>query len=272
MERRSNLAAIKRRLLEKRESETLYQRIAALLVAKGVARSLAEKIIEDFSLRGGEISALQESLVQWIHTAGELSFPARLALVGPTGVGKSTTLLKLAEHYQKKGKKIALVTLDREKQGARMQLEAYASLWNLPLYDKVEGVEGDLILIDTSGCNFYHPYRVEALGEELAACGSPDILLTLSAATKDVDLYGAIHQFSSLSPHALAFTKLDETLASGVLLNVSAKTEIPIRYVTYGYPLPGELQLADPYQIAHKILTDFNQEEFNYLRQLTLFD
>ncbi len=269
---KTNVAEIKRRLQERKEASGTYQSLTRFLISKGVARPIAETITLDFSQDGRELSALKESLVKRIHTAGELTFPTRLAVIGPTGVGKSTILLKLADYYRKEGKTVAIVALDQEKGGAFAQLEAYAKEWGIELHESLDHAEGDLVLIDTSGCNFYQPHRVDQLGEVLAACGDIEVLLTLSAGAKDVDLYGAIHQFSPLCPTSLAFTKLDETLANGVLINVSEKTDIPIRYVAYGYPLPGEIQLADPYKITHKILTEFNQEEFNYLRQLTLSD
>ncbi len=272
MGRKKNVAEIKRLLKERQATESSYQALMRFLITKGISHSIAEQITLDFSRNGEQLSGLKESLVSRVKTAGELSFPVRLALVGPTGVGKSTTLLKLADYYRKQDKQVAIVTFDMQKGGAYAQLESYATDWHIPLYESVEKAEGDLVLIDTSGCNFYLENRVDALGEQLAACGDIEILLTLSAATQEVDLYGAIHQFSPLCPKSLAFTKLDETLASGVLINLSDRTDLPIRYIAYGYPLPGEIQLADPYKITHKILTQFNEEEFNYIRQLTLCD
>ncbi len=272
MERKTNVAEIKRLILEKKESADTYHALTRFLISKGVARSIAEKITLDFSQDGCELSGLKECLVKQIHTAGELSFPKRLALVGPTGVGKTTTLLKLADYYRRQHKTVEIVALDQEKCGALAQLQRYADEWGIALHETLDQAQGDLVLIDTTGCNFYQQGRVDQLGEQLFAGDSVEILLTLSAATKDVDLYGAIHQFSPLQPKSLAFTKLDETLASGVMINVSAKTDLPIRYIAYGYPLPGEIQLADPYVITHKILTECNNSEFNSIRYLTLSD
>lgn len=272
MERKTNIAEIKRRLQERREEAETQVSLRNFLIFKGISRHIADEIACDFSYGEQEINNLEKNLVKRVNIAGELTFPKRLALVGPTGVGKSTTLLKLTDHYRKKGKKVAIVALDSEKCGAFAQLERYATEWKIPIHSTFERAEGDLILIDTSGCNFYQPYRVDRLGEQLAACEEIEVMLTLSVSAKEIDLYGAIHQFSPLCPASLAFTKLDETLASGVLINISEKTDLPIRYIAYGYPLPGEIQLADPYKITHKILTEFNQEEFNHLRQLTLSD
>lgn len=272
MERKKNVAEIKRLMQERREAAGACLSLTRFLASKGVARPIAEKIALEFSQNGCELSRLKNCLVEQIRTAGELSFPSRLALIGPTGVGKTTTLLKLADYYRRQKKKVAIAAMDYEKSGAYAQLQRYADEWGIALHRSPDQAQGDLVLIDTTGCNYYQPSRVDRLGEQLSACGSVEILLTLSASTKDVDLFGAIHQFSPLQPASLAFTKLDETLASGVLINVSAKTDIPIRYVAYGYPLPGEIQLADPHEITHKILTEFNQNEFNYIRYLALSD
>ena len=129
----------------------------------------------------------------------------------------------------------------------------------------------EVILIDTEGCNFYQPHRIDQLGETIAPLSQEsEIVLTLSAAAKEVDLYGAIHQFSPLRPASVLFTKLDETLASGVVINIATKADLPIGYIAYGYPLPGEVHIADGNAITHKILTDFNEEEFQFLRHLTV--
>ncbi len=268
---------------------------ARFLVSKGICAALADDISQELTDEDKEIfetthepaealrkthfkealpqllqmSHLKEKIMQRLRITGELCLekPRKLVLVGPTGVGKTTTLMKLASHYLKQNKKVALVTLDV---GKKRVLEKWAELQKIPFFATVPHTHFDLLLIDTEGCNFYQPNRVEALGDKLATCvGDAEVLLTLSASAKEVDLYGAVHQFSPLKPSSLVFTKLDETLAAGVLVNVCAKTDIPIRYISFGYPLPGDLQVADAKLITHKILTDFNKEEFQILRQLS---
>ncbi len=272
MERKRNIEALKKLLKEKKETMNAYAGLSRFLMSKGISRALAEEILVEVALPPTHeplchLTALKEALAKKMSAAGELNFPKKLALVGPTGVGKTTMVVKLAAHYQKQGKKIGLFSLDEEK---KEQLRFFAKRWDIQLYDQVEEADTDLLLIDTPGRNVYQPMCVDELGVELAQWPDIEVLLTLSASTKDVDLYGAIHQFSVLSPSSIAFTKLDETLANGVLVNVANKAPIPLRFVAYGYPLPGEIHLANPVEITHKILTDMNSEEFNYLRQLTL--
>lgn len=267
MERKRNVAEIKKLFQERKQTAEMLHHFTRFLIAKGISQAVAEEITADFSLKNGKLNSLKERLAKQIRTTGEISFPNRLVFIGPTGVGKTTTLLKLAKHYQKQGKQVAVSTLDP---ASVFQLSCFSKEWNIPFFKSAKEASGELILVDTEGCNFYLPNRIDELGERLSELGKKEILLTLSATAKSIDLYGAIHQFSALSPNSLIFTKLDETLASGVLVNVSVKTDFPIRYIAYGYPLPGEVCVANSYEIMRKILTDFNNEEFNHLRQLSL--
>ncbi|MFZ0565102.1 MAG: DEAD/DEAH box helicase family protein [Chlamydiales bacterium] len=260
--RKKNIATIKQ--LIQNQSETPYRTLIHFLVSKGISPSIAEEVAREFVPKKQDFNHLEEILAKKIKAVEEFSFtsPKKLALVGPTGVGKTTTLLKLASFYtHRRNKKVTLITLDPRKE-ALMQLQSQWKIEPLTSYD--------LMLIDTEGCNYYQPNRVEKIGEELSNYEGVEVLLTLSASAKDVDLCGAIHQFSSLQPTGLIFTKLDETLTMGGLINVSTKNDLPIRYVTYGYPLPGEILIADPKNITHKILTDLNQKDFQLIRDLSI--
>lgn len=248
-----------KRLLEERKEAVRF------LISKGIAPSIAEEISREERSR----EHMKEVISNRLRITGELSFtsPHKLVFVGPTGVGKTTTILKLVDYYLRQNRKIALMSLDEAK---KRNLQIWAGKKGIPFLETILPGTADLILVDTEGCNFYQPSRVDALGEKIAEVGSDvEIVLTLSATAKEVDLYGAVHQFSPLCPSSLAFTKLDETLTPGVLVNVCVRTELPIRYTASGFPLPGELQLANPKDISHKVLMDNNAEEFHLLRELT---
>ena len=242
MNRQKNVAEIRRLIQEKKQT---FPKLARFLVSKGVAPALAEKITIDYISSSQEVGALPKILASYLKIGKEITFEESkvLAFVGPTGVGKSITLLKIANHHS--NKKVQIISKREDYQ---------------------EGF--DLTLIDTEGCNYYQENRVDEIGEFLAEFPTLEVHLCLSATTKDVDLYGAIHQFSPLRPTHLIFTKLDETLTLGSLMNVCAKCDLPIRYVAYGYPLPGKLELANASKIVRKMLADLNQPEFQKLRSL----
>lgn len=257
---------IRRRLEARKEVMGACSGLTRFLVNKGVIRPLAEEIAVEFFQEGSHVPQLFENLIRRLRTAAPPMPPFALTLVGPTGVGKTTTLLKLASLYIAQDLRLSIVNLT-----SNLLLESIAKQWGIPCTTHFEErSDVDVLLIDTPGCNFYLPQRVEDLGELVETLPKSEVLLTLSAATKDVDIYGAIHQFSSLGLDGLVFTKLDETLAGGILLNVCQKTALPLRYIAYGYPLPGKIEIADPKSIAMKILTDLNCQEFNRIRQLII--
>ncbi len=275
IQRKENIALIKRLIQERLGFGLIHREITQFLISKGLSPQLTNEIVIKIEGKKEWLEALTEALASKIHTTPGFTFaktPKIAAFVGAAGVGKTTIVLKLADYYaHEKNKKVALVTLDQEKGGAYHQVEKYSKAWGMPLFtdlSEISHADADLVLIDTSGCNTYEPEKVHALAEPLFLVPGLEVHLTLSAAAKEVDLYGALHQFSSLNPSSLIFTKLDETLSPGALVNLSSKADIPISFVAYGYPLPGKVEMADPRVISHKILTDLNQEQFHFLRSM----
>ncbi|MCH9626099.1 MAG: Flagellar biosynthesis protein FlhF [Chlamydiales bacterium] len=262
-----NVSEIKRRVNKRKEA---MLSLCRFLITKGISPSLAEEIISELTNDGKEIGGVKNLIAKRMRVTGDLSFeiPQKLALVGPTGVGKTTTLFKLAQYYKTLNKTVAITTLDTSKIESFKKLSSH---YNILFAENLSESDTDLLLIDTEGCNYYQPNRVDELGQILGDTGEEiEVVLTLSAVAKEVDLIGAIHQFSPLCPSSLAFTKLDETLASGVLVNLCHKTDLPIRYIAHGYPLPGKVEVAHAELFTHKILTDLNDEAFQALRHLSL--
>ncbi len=242
MERKKNIAEIKRLLSERK---TMQQAIFRFLQSKGISPSLSEEIAEEFVQKELEFLHLKDLISKRITQIKRKEITHKsIALIGPHGVGKTAVLLKLAHYFQEKGKKVVL----------------HSSSFQV-------SEEYDHLLIDTQLKGpFYHTSSIDQLGEELAPFGQVLILLTLSAASKEVDLFGAIHQFSLLSPSGLIFTKVDETLTLGNILNVLQKTEMALHFLAD----KNELWAADIECIVRKILIDFNQEEFQMIRQFVM--
>ncbi len=268
------------------------------LIGKGISYSIATEIesrlnsqfgITDLNVKSAErttrLNALKKELEGLIKTAGPLSFiggqPTILAIVGPSGVGKTTTVAKIAYQYQQElGKQVALITLDSQKNGTDQQLDMLAEKYSFPLTHATTAFElkqaiqnlqaSDLILIDTHGLSPYQGKQIEELVNILSTIDQLQIQLAVSATTKDADVYGAIQQFSRLNFESLIVTKLDETIMPGLLVNVGVKTGKPLSYWTSGPQVTEDLKIANPEEIARCILTQHNTPDCIALRNLAL--
>lgn len=187
------------------------------------------------------------------------------ALVGPTGVGKTTTLAKLASYAQLHLKqKVALLTLDTYRMGAVDQLQQYAQILQVPLHVAltVEDLRSALrfykdralVLIDTPG---HSPKDTETLGQLrglLDELPEVETHLVLSATTKPRDLTEIAARFEPLRPTRLLFTKLDETSTFGPILSTLARVKKPLSYLGTGQEVPEALELATSRRVADLIL------------------
>lgn len=185
----------------------------------------------------------------------------RIALVGPTGVGKTTTLAKLAANLLLQGSvKIALVTIDTYRIAAVEQLKVYGELMNLPVEvvltpEQLQEVftrheDKDLILIDTAGRSPKDEVSITELNKFLGPEFGTENHLVLAAPTRDSELQTTVGQFGRLPLHSLVFTKLDECDQRGSLLNVPLHQDLPLSYLTNGQRVPEDLLVADPAAVA----------------------
>ncbi len=179
-----------------------------------------------------------------------------IALVGPTGVGKTTTLAKLAAHFTlDRGLNVALITSDTFRIAAIEQLRTYADILGVPIYavDRpeeaaqalLETKEKDLVLVDTGGRNFRDEARMAELRELLAVLRPDETHLVTSLNTNPRDAFDALDSFLPLGVNRLTFTKLDETTSPGLILNLKLRTEAPVGYLTHGQSVPNDIIPAD---------------------------
>jgi flagellar biosynthesis protein FlhF len=179
-----------------------------------------------------------------------------VALVGPTGVGKTTTIAKLAALNVIGGqRRVGLITTDTYRIAAVEQLRTYANILNVPLEvvgqpQEMPGAlerlrDRDLILIDTAGRNFRMDVYVQEMKTLLSAAPVDEVHLVLSLTTKPEDMDAVAEAFHTLPVHKLIFTKLDETLSHGAILNLMCKYRLPLSYVTTGQNVPDDLEVAD---------------------------
>lgn len=243
------------------------------LINKGVAKDIAKKIVEsscgyDFELKrldlkGENVEALIEGFskgIKLVETFPEDGFSI-IALLGPTGVGKTTTIAKLAYMLKRQGKKVGLITIDSYRVGAVEQLKTYANIMELPfrvadtplkLRECVGELSSlDLVLVDTGGRNQYDEIRVKELSPFFAKLPALKAYITLCANTEERVQYEAIGSFSSVAePSGLIFTKLDETNYFGTAINVAYRTQLPILCFTTGQRVPEDIVIASHEYLA----------------------
>jgi flagellar biosynthesis protein FlhF len=215
----------------------------------------------------GELRAYLGSLVQ---TGGTASSGERrvLALVGPTGVGKTTTLAKIAgQACFHQGLSVALVSSDSYRVFGAQHLAAFAALMGLPFFAVGSVFEmrtllsqrlasADLVLIDTSGRSPNDPDGITEIRNLLAACPELDVHLTLSANTRARDLALALDAFSVLPVRHLVFTKLDEATSRGGMLTTALKARCPVSWLGTGQEVPDDLEPATPSALTHGLLEE----------------
>lgn len=195
----------------------------------------------------------------------DASVPSILALVGPTGVGKTTTLAKIAsEALLKRNLKVGLINLDSYKVAAFDQLATYAKILNVPFRSVASADDFaaaihdfqslDLILIDTTGRSQKDPESLKEMEALLNSVPGVQTELVLSATTRDLELYDITTRFSIFKPQGLIFSKLDEATVYGAVYNVSQKSKLPLVYFTTGQRVPEDLEEATPERVAALIL------------------
>jgi flagellar biosynthesis protein FlhF len=206
-----------------------------------------------------------------IKTAGPLRMkkngPRIIALVGPTGVGKTTTTAKLAAMYaMHKGAKVALVTTDNFRVGAFEQLKTYSKIMGVPLEIAVTSqdlakatethADKDLIIIDTAGRSPKDHGRLDELKALLDSGLDIEMHLCLSATTRDKELADAITNFSVLPISSLLFTKLDEAENLGSIVNTHHRSKLPLSYFTNGQMVPEDIVVATPRKLANLVMKE----------------
>ncbi|WP_104748051.1 flagellar biosynthesis protein FlhF [Helicobacter cetorum] len=193
-----------------------------------------------------------------------------LMLVGPTGVGKTTTLAKLAARYSKmldKKYKVGIITLDNYRIGALEQLSWYANKMKMSIETvidakdfakEIESLEYcDFILVDTTGHSQYDKEKIASLKEFVDGGYNIDVSLVLSVTTKYEDMKDIYDSFGVLGIDTLIFTKLDESRGLGNLFSLVHESQKPISYLSVGQEVPMDLRVATNEYLADCMLDGF---------------
>lgn len=238
-------------------------RIEGDLLANGVDKALVRKIITGTlkAVDSGRASDgdylrrfIKEKVSERIQVADPASDPGVVAFVGPAGVGKTTTIAKLAAiHALKKKRKLALVTSDTYRIAAAEQLKAYGRIIGVPVEvaDSTNPIaacidrhgDKDLVLVDTAGRGSGDHVHTETL-ESLGSIKDLRFNLVLSAQTRDDALYASLKGFSGTPIDSLTFTKLDMTSTRGSVLNTAVLAGRPVSYLASGQKVPEDIEVA----------------------------
>jgi flagellar biosynthesis GTPase FlhF len=191
--------------------------------------------------------------------------PVILALVGPTGVGKTTTVAKMAsEALLRRNLKVGLINLDSYKVAAFDQLGTYAKILNVPfrscgtadeLRAAIQDFQSlDLVIVDTTGRSQRDPEQLKEMQGLLGQIPQLRTQLVLSVTTRDAELYDMANRFSMFRPQGIIVSKLDEATIYGSIYNVSQKVKLPLLYFTTGQRVPEDIEEASPERVAALIL------------------
>ncbi len=283
---KGRLLAMLEQQLEKTNNavdESFNSRWLKVLTGIDIDRGLAEKLLSSLEQVVNIDAENKDDLAKLTLTnkAAELLKPAYanitqpkfIALIGPPGVGKTTTLAKLATKFKLlEDKKVALITVYTYRYGTADQLKIYGDAIDVPvevvmtpaeLKQAVERhADKDYVLIDTVGRTSKNTGQVLELKGFLEAINGPkQISLVLAASTKDRDLLRIIKDFQIARYNSYIFTKIDETETLGSLLNVVVKTGIPVLYTTNGQTIPDDIENMQPHKLAQLMFRSVDLHE-----------
>lgn len=257
-----SLRAMLRTVAEDRVDRALREEVAALRQAIAPLGSRLQP--ED----GGES-------IETIARTHRIAAPATkriTVIVGPTGVGKTTTIAKLATHAALvENKKVAIASLDTYRVGGEEQIRIFADLIGVPLVlisdaahfdhaiDRLDSAER--IFVDTSGRSPRDPKALAQLAAAFANTPDLEVHLALAAATTPASMDAWYARCKSLGLHRLLMTKLDEAEDLGQIVRAPARMKLPISYVTTGQRVPEDIEQASQERLVAMATTGFLQEE-----------
>jgi flagellar biosynthesis protein FlhF len=256
--------------------QTLEQRLYDQEVNPTLVRQIMDEVMADFQLADEPVTEetahqlVRSKLGEILQTdhSKHISTQTRVVhFVGPTGVGKTTTIAKLAaEQVLKYHRKVGFITSDTYRIAAIEQLKTYATILNVPLevvfspQDLTKAfqnlAECDIIFMDTAGRNFRNEMYVSELNSLLKTQGNSETILVLSLTTKYRDLRAITNNFSKFKLDKVLFTKMDETDSYGAILNVVHEFSLKLSYVTTGQSVPDDIAEMNEWQIIDLLLEE----------------
>ena len=257
---------------EDEEINELKTKYLNKLVAKGISTLLSEEIVNEALSKYNDCN--KDSIFKVINerfnnfSESNIKFLKKYnVFVGPTGVGKTTTLAKIASNLAiGEGKRIGFMTLDTYRISAVEQLRTYAEILNCPIevaYDKADVSEAvkrlesrDSVFIDTAGRSHKNKVHMIELEEILESIEEKEVFLVLSANFNKEDIKDILEAYSFIDNFSIIITKMDETSREGLFFDIINEANKQVSYITYGQNVPDDIEIFD----FNKFVNEFLRE------------
>lgn len=275
----TNMSKLLEQVLCKESTKSEMSPMLKLLINHDIDMHIAEQMINELPAihKNDEFVSpeLKELFIEQInkklkHIEGiEVPETGRkiVAFIGSTGVGKTTTIAKIAAKFAiQDGYRVALITADTYRVSAVEQLKTYSDIMGIPIHvvytsDELKKVldtnlDKQLILIDTAGRSPHNSDQLAELDKLLQIDNTIEKYLVLNTTTKYKDALDIVEKFSLCSPNKVIFTKIDEARNIGTIINLLYQISIPLSYMTHGQNVPDDIELVDPQKLAKLMFRD----------------
>jgi len=240
------------------------------LLTQGLSPETLARVMQELSLQGGEErERVRQALARIIPIGGQLEAKSHkrecLALIGPTGVGKTTTIVRLTAHFSRRGgRRIGWISLDNRRLAGSEQLAAYAGVLGIPCevaenkeqlrraYEKLSTC--DLILVDTAGISPHEESGLTELARFMRDIPELRRMLLLNATTNGRDMNDWVTRYQQVGFDSLLFTKLDEGRYFGSIVNTALACGRPLSYLSSGQNVTNSLEPANAETLAQLLL------------------